>query len=403
MIMCDIIGRAIDAAVTRRRLLAGAAAVGAGALASMFGTPASAAEIAQQQKRVTSAASAAGSFDTRLMLLGTAGGPTWWPNTDRRSMSSALVVGDALYMVDCGDGAGKRLQQALDLPRATMKTIRALFLTHLHSDHVVDYPNLLLYGLFGGLDARSTSPLQVFGPGRRGEMEAVFALPGSASTEPAIINPGNPTPGTEDMTGYLYQAFATDLNDRMRDNGKPDVRSVVQAHDIHLPDIPGFRSPNQTPHPTMEPFRVHEDDRVRVSATLVNHAPIWPAFAFRFDTDDGAVVFSGDTAASDNLIKLAKGADILVHEVIVSGWIDRLFPSTRSLAEEGLRQHLLSAHTPVDQVGKVAESAGVSTLVLSHIVPGNSRASELMAAQRDFSGQLVIGEDLLQLGVTRRR
>jgi ribonuclease BN (tRNA processing enzyme) len=401
--MCDIIGQAIDRAVTRRRLLAGAAAVSAGALASVFGTPASATEIAQQQVRVAQARSAASSFDTRLMLLGTAGGPTWWPNTNRRSVSSALVVGDALYMVDCGDGAGKRLQQALELPRLPMKTVRALFLTHLHSDHVVDYPNLLLYGLFGGLDSRSTSPLQVFGPGRRGEMEPIFALPGRPGAEPVVMNPSNPTPGTEDMTGYLYQAFATDLNDRMRDNGKPDIRSLIRAHDIELPDIPGFRSPNQTPQPAMEPFRIHEDDRVRVSATLVDHAPVWPAFAFRFDTDDGAVVFSGDTAPSQNLIKMAKGADILVHEVIVSGWLDRLLPLPRSTAEEGLRHHLLSAHTSVDQVGKVAESAGVSTLVLSHIVPGNARAEELMPAQRDFSGQLVIGEDLLQLGVTRRR
>jgi ribonuclease BN (tRNA processing enzyme) len=401
--MCDIIAEAIDSALTRRRLLAGAATVGAGALASIFGTPASAAELAQQHERVAQAHTTASSFDTRLMLLGTAGGPTWWPNTNRRSVSSALVVGDAPYMVDCGDGAGKRLQQALDLPRLSMKSLRALFLTHLHSDHVVDYPNLLLYGLYGGLDSRSTSPLQVFGPGRRGEMETVFALPGRPSVEPAVMNPSNPTPGTEDMTGYLYQAFATDLNDRMRDNGKPDIRSLVQAHDIRLPAIPGFRSPNQTPQPAMEPFRIYEDDRVRVSATLVYHAPVWPAFAFRFDTDDGAVVFSGDTAPNPNLIKMAKGADILVHEVIVSSWIDRLFPSPRSLADEGLKQHLLSAHTAVDQVGKVAESAGVATLVLSHIVPGNARAEELLPAQRDFSGQLVVGEDLLQLGVTRKR
>src|SRR6185436_20145495 len=98
LIMCDIIGQAIDRAVTRRRLLAGAAAVGAGALASMFGTPASAAELAQQQERVAQARSTASSFDTRLMLLGTAGGPTWWPNTNRRSVSSVLVVGDAPYM-----------------------------------------------------------------------------------------------------------------------------------------------------------------------------------------------------------------------------------------------------------------------------------------------------------------
>jgi hypothetical protein len=86
--MCDIIGQAIDCAVTRRRLLAGAAAVGAGALTSVFGTPASATEIAQQQVRVAQARSAASSFNTRLMLLGTAGGPTWWPNTNRRRVIS---------------------------------------------------------------------------------------------------------------------------------------------------------------------------------------------------------------------------------------------------------------------------------------------------------------------------
>jgi hypothetical protein len=93
--MCDIIREAIDCAITRRRLLSGAAAVGAGALASIFGTPASATEIALQQERVAQAHSTASSFDTRLMLLGTAGGPAWWPNTNRRSVSSVLVVGDA--------------------------------------------------------------------------------------------------------------------------------------------------------------------------------------------------------------------------------------------------------------------------------------------------------------------
>jgi ribonuclease BN (tRNA processing enzyme) len=121
------------------------------------------------------------------------------------------------------------------------------------------------------------------------------------------------------------------------------------------------------------------------------------------DTDEGAVVFSGDTAPSQNLVRLAKGADILVHEVIVSAWIDRILPPPRNPAQEALRTHLLSAHTPVEMVGKVAESAGVSTLVLNHIVPGNARAEELTPAQQDFAGQLIIGEDLLQLGVRRAR
>lgn len=399
--MCELIGRAIEQAIQRRVLLGGA---GASVLAAVFVTPASAAEMAQQQERIAQARSAAAPFGTRLLLLGTAGGPTYWTNTDRRSTSSALVVGDAVYLVDCGDGAGKRLQEALDPTSTTgvMKTLRAVFLTHLHSDHVIDYPNILLYGWYAGIEL-AASPLRVFGPGRRGEMEPMFTPPGGQAREPEVMNSSNPTPGTVDMTGYLYQAFATDINDRMRDNGKKDIRTLVNVEDIKLPQIAGLKSPNETPQPEMEPFKIYEDDRVRVSATLVYHAPIWPAFAYRFDTDEGAVVFSGDTAPSQNLVRLAKGADILVHEVIISAWIDRILPPPRNPAQEALRTHLVSAHTPVEQVGKIAESAGVATLVLNHFVPGNARAEQLMPAQRDFAGQLVIGEDLLQLGVRRAR
>jgi ribonuclease BN (tRNA processing enzyme) len=399
--MCDIIGRVVNETIQRRLLLGGA---GASVLAAVFGEPASAAEIAQRQARIAQAKSAAARFGTRLVLLGTAGGPVYWPNSDRRSTSSALVVGDAVYLVDCGDGAGKRLQEGLNppTPRETMKTLRAVFLTHLHSDHIVDYPNILLYGWFAGIQA-AAAPLRVFGPGRRGEMEPVFRPPGRQATEPPVINPGNPTPGTEDMTGYLYQAFATDINDRMRDNANKDLRALVTVEDIKLPQVAGFKSPNDTPAPEMEPFRIYEDDRVRVTATLVYHAPIWPAFAYRFDTDAGAIVFSGDTAPSQNLTRLAKDADILVHEVIVSAWIDRSLPLPRNPAQEALRTHLLSAHTPVEEVGKIAEAAGVPTLVLNHIVPGNARADELAAAQQGFAGKLIVGEDLLQFGVGRAR
>jgi ribonuclease BN (tRNA processing enzyme) len=398
--MCDIIGQAVAQTIARRDFLSSA---GAGVFSAVFGSPASAAETAQRQTRVAAAKSAASGSTTRIALLGTAGGPRWWPNTNRRSTSSALLVGDAVYLVDCGDGAGRRLQQALDPPDGLtlFRAVRGLFLTHLHSDHTVDYPNLLLYGWYSGLDGMAP-PLKVFGPGRRGEMEPVFGAPGRQA-QPEVINPENPTPGTADMTSYLFQAYATDMNDRMRDTGKPDLRSLVHVQDIEIPQVAAFKSPNETPEPEMEPFPVFEDDRVRVSATLVYHAPIWPAFAFRFDTDDGSVVFSGDTAPSKNLINMAKGADILVHEVIVSAFIDRLLPPPRTLAQEAVRQHMLRAHTPVEEVGRVAEAAGVSTLVLNHIVPGNARAEELMPAQRGFSGQLVIGEDLLQLGLSRHQ
>lgn len=393
--MCYLIGKAIQTALTRRNVLGSGMALGA-----FMCTPVQAAADILRELKVAQATVSADQSRSRLLLLGTAGGPAWWPNTDRCSFSSAVVVGDATYLVDCGEGVGKRLQQSLGpADGVTLRTLRALFVTHLHSDHTVDYPNILLYGLYHGLD-RSSSPLKVFGPGRRGQMEPVFSLPGQTAVEPEIINPENPTPGISDMTNYISQAYATDLNDRMRDNGKRSLKMLVEAHDIAIPPVAGFKSPNETPSQDMEPFKVFEDDRVRVSATLVYHFPIWPAFAFRFDTDEGSVVFSGDTSPSKNLIKLAKGADVLVHEVIVVDWVNRLFPEPRSVANEGLRQHLLNAHTPVDEVGKVAEAAGVAKLVLSHIVPGNATNDQLSAAKNGFSGELIIGQDLMTIPLT---
>jgi len=213
--MCYLIGNAIQHALSRRGLLSGGAALACTA-ESLFCSPADAADT----PRVAQAMPAAGNSNTQLLLLGTAGGPTWWPNSNRCSISSAIKVGDAIYIVDCGEGVGKRLQEALGSKNnfATMSSVRALFLTHLHSDHTVDYPNLLLYGLYSGLD-RPSPPLKVFGPGRRGQMEPIFTASGRPIPSPEIVNPENPTPGIVDMTGYLSQAFATDLNDRMRDNG----------------------------------------------------------------------------------------------------------------------------------------------------------------------------------------
>jgi ribonuclease BN (tRNA processing enzyme) len=397
--MCNLIGRAIEHALTRRGILAGSA-LGACLMEPLLCSSVGADENPERTMAAAQPTVDVSNSRTRLLLLGTAGGPTWWPNSDQCGIASAVGVGDAVYLVDCGEGVGKRLQQALGTAnnRAVLSTLRALFLTHLHSDHTVDYSNLLLFGLYSGLD-RPSPKLKVFGPGRRGQMEPIFTPPGSKAPEVIVVNPDNPTPGTVDMTTYLSQAYATDLNDRIRDNGRHSLDALLEVHDISIPPIAGFTSPNETPSPDMDPFTVFEDDRVRVSAILVDHFPIWPAFAFRFDSDDGAIVFSGDTGPNKNLIKLAKGADILVHEVIVTSWVHRLFPETRSAAEEGLMQHLLNAHTRVEQVGKVAESAGVKKLVLSHIVPGNASIEQLLPAAKDFSGELVVGRDLMQIGL----
>ena len=98
-----------------------------------------------------------------------------------------------------------------------------------------------------------------------------------------------------------------------------------------------------------------EDDRVRVTATLVNHFPVFPAFAYRFDTDDGSVVISGDTGISTNLAVMAAGTDLLLHEVIDSSYIDALYERNKNAS---LRHHLMTAHTPSTELGRFAEDLG---------------------------------------------
>jgi ribonuclease BN (tRNA processing enzyme) len=329
----------------------------------------------------------------QLVLLGTAGGPTWLNGGERAGISSALVVDGQVYLVDCGIGAGRQYFRAgLDL-----KDLRGIFITHLHSDHISEYFNLQLYGWFSNLELIDR-PVQAFGPGPRGALPPVF--PG-AEPKPEVVNPDDPTPGLEAMTGYLMQAYATDINDRMRDNLKRPLLDLVQPHDIVLPDGLDYH-PNDAPSPDMEPFEIYQDDRVRVTATLAQHAPVAPAFAFRFDTEYGSVAFSGDTGASANVTRLAAKASVLVHEVIDENWVRSRFgkgPYTSS--QEALINHHLTAHTPVSQVGALAEEAGAATLVLNHLVPAHTPREVWQRAADGYSGELIVGEDLAVIPVGR--
>ena len=102
----------------------------------------------------------------------------------------------------------------------------------------------------------------------------------------------------------------------------------------------------------------HEDDRVHVSATLVQRAPMFPALAYRFDTDDGSVVFSGDIGPSENFVELARGAEVLVREVIDTEWAEQLLPPPRTPTQEGLFRYLVGANTAVEQLASVAWPPG---------------------------------------------
>lgn len=391
--MCDVVGKAYEHALSRRAFL-GSSALVAGGLAG--GLAGGVAADAARANRNLDRRNAAHGYRSRLVLLGTAAGPVWWLGSDRAGISSAVAVGDAVYLVDCGDGVGMRFRQSDLAPEPHLRAfdrLRAIFLTHLHSDHTIDYPSFPIFGA-GAYLRTVPEPIQVFGPGNRGELPEFVG----GGEPPPVISPDDPTPGTEAMTQYLYKAFATDLNDRLRDGGGVDPRDRIQVHDIPLPpeagDVPAM------PPPRLAPFPLYEDDRVRVTGTLVDHGQVYPSFGFRFDTDDGAVAFSGDTAPSDNLVELAAGADILVHEVIDRAWVESLFGQPPFPPEvQALVDHLLESHTTIEDVGQVADRAGVGTLVLNHLVPSNNPTKRWRRAKRGFSGRLVVGEDLMQIGI----
>jgi ribonuclease BN (tRNA processing enzyme) len=183
----------------------------------------------------------------------------------------------------------------------------------------------------------------------------------------------------------------------MREAGRSDLTRLIVPHEIDVPAHLGARGPDHVA-PPMDPIVVTEDDDVRVTAILVAHAPVFPSFAFRFDTEAGSIVISGDTAPSRNLVALATGADILVHEV----YSDHGRPPENAGTWEEQRRdhHLRTAHTPLSQVGRVASDAGVGRLVLTHFVPGDDvLPDEHWVRGAAFDGELVVGHDLLELSL----
>lgn len=343
-------------------------------------------------------------FDTHVVLLGTAGGRTSYQGTPLAGISSAVKVGDDVYLVDFGQGWLRRFFQAglgSQRPGAIgLESVKAAFITHLHADHVVDYPSLFLFGASDGVASRKGAPMEIYGPGRRGSLVPVHSHDGA---EPPVVAPANPTPGTVDMTEGIYQAFANDINDNIRDSRKPDPHRNIKVFDIPLPQ--GLKvDENKNPAPDMEPFLVYQDKNVKVTAILVDHAPVYPAFAYRFDTADGSVTFSGDTNLHPNLIRLARGSDVLVQEVIDPEWIAELFPKPLSPESTAKMRHLIEAHTVVDDIGKLATAAGVKSVLLTHLAPADpDEARWLPRAKVGFSGPVIVGKDKLWLGVGKPR
>jgi len=292
---------------------------------------------------------AAQSSPTKIVLLGTSGGPPL--QVARAAPSNAIVAGGALYVVDCGNGVARQLVQA----GLRLSALKSIFITHHHSDHNLDYGNLFYFAWYSSLRDHVNS----YGP-----------------------------PPLADMTKKYFELNAFDIDIRMRDERKPDPRTLLIPHEVAAAGI------------------VMQDDHVKVTCALADHPPLPVALSYRFDTADSSVVFSGDTRKTDALIDLDRGADVFVCEA-------QYLPGTRKALDQAVQAGRFDKDTAddlfksisgnaltVEQAGEVAQAAGVKRLILTHFVPGNGAVPEQVfvdEARKAFSGQIIAGRDLLEL------
>ena len=267
-----------------------------------------------------------------VVLLGTGVGPL--VNLHQWGASTLVEAGGLRLIFDCGRGATMRLTQA----GVPVGSISRLFLTHLHSDHVIQIPDLLLTGWAGG--GRQV-PLNVWGP-----------------------------EGTRAMMDHLQQAFAFDI--RMRrdvDEKLPGAGIEVLSHDI----TQGV---------------VFDEQGVKVTAFLVDHGPVQPAFGYRVDYRGHSVVLSGDTRVSENLIQIAAGVDVLVHEVI-----DPEVIRARRLPHA---EAIIAHHTTPEQAGSLFARIRPQLAVYSH---APNTESVILQTRKTYAGPLEGAEDLLTIEV----
>jgi ribonuclease BN (tRNA processing enzyme) len=279
---------------------------------------------------------------TRLILLGTKGGPR--VGGTRKNPSTLLMINDVPYVVDCGYATSQQLVAA----GVPLNKLRYLFFTHLHSDHMLEYGPVVYHGWVAGLRTR----VDAYGP-----------------------------PPLKSLTRAFWEYVKFDVDTRIEDEGRPDPRPLLVANEFDAPGI------------------VMQNDDVKVSSATVVHPPIRHAFGYRFDTRDRSIVISGDTNYAPGLIALAKGADVLVHEILYLPALDRLLARVTNAAT--LRKHIVDSHTVGEDVGRVAAEAQVKTLVLSHFVPGDDPhiTDEMWTAdvRKHFKGPIIVGKDLMEI------
>jgi ribonuclease BN (tRNA processing enzyme) len=296
--------------------------------------------------------------DTKLYILGSRAGPS--VGGAQYMTCYAVVIGDKVYVVDCGYGASEQLVRA----GLRLQDIRNLFITHNHPDHNIELGTLIYFAWYAGL----TRPLDVYGP-----------------------------PPLKTVLDAYLQALKPDVDVWLDDIGHPPMGPVT-AHELSRPQA------------------VMDDGTVKVSCTLVKHTPIFKSLGYRIDAPGRSIAFSGDTSPMESVVQLAKGADVLVHEAI---YLNPNQPAARA-GQAGdaridtgdrrgsaiagdpqkLLEHVISSHTPAEEAGRIAQEAGVRTLVLAHTVslmPGVTDGMWIAAARKHFSGEVIFAHDLMVL------
>jgi ribonuclease BN (tRNA processing enzyme) len=278
----------------------------------------------------------------RLVLLGTRGGPRVTGNGQVPS-SSLIVYNGVPYVIDTGYGVTLRLVES----KFPLTALRYIFISHHHSDHNAEYGLLLNNAWAAGL----SKPVDAYGPR-----------------------------GMNQLAQGFWEAYKFDIETRIADEGRPDLRKLVTVHEY-----------GEGP--------VMEAGDVRVTALRNFHPPITESFALKFEFPGRTIVFSGDTAYYPPLATFAKGADILVHEVMYAPALDELV--RRNPNAPTLMAHLKASHTLAEDVGRIATEAGVKKLVLNHFVPvdipGVTEQTWFDAVRGTYGGDLVVGRDLMEI------
>lgn len=289
-------------------------------------------------------------FSTELITLGTAAGPAI--RGSENGMASAVVVNGQFYIVDFGLGCVRSAHES----GLRGEDFKAGFITHLHSDHVAELPAFLMWNWGAPVEGFS-HPIEIHGPGKDQEHPE-----------------GNQLSGTRGLVEHTFEAFSYDLAIRVADEARPVMSDLILPVEIEVPEASARKN--------TAPFLVYEDENVLVTAVLVDHPPVNPAFAFRFDTANGSITFSGDTAESPALVELADRTDILVHEAV-----NLEFFASKGFSEAFLN-HQRQSHTTPEEAGRVATAAGAKRLILSHLAGVATPTQWAAGAAMNYTGPI---------------